>query len=99
MDRVQKFSVGTYIPWLSDHCIIETTLSLKSSLAYENIPDDKSHKIHPGFLWNDLSLEKLENELKSDEGKQKITYIINGNLEPQNMFCKIKSALNDYQKL
>ena len=26
-DRISKFSVGKYIPWLSDHCLISTTLN------------------------------------------------------------------------
>ena len=46
LDRISKFSVGKYIPWLSDHCLIDSMLNYSNS-AYEYIRfkkfGDKKH--------------------------------------------------------
>ena len=31
-ERISNFSVSTYIPWLSDHCIIKTQILMKDNL-------------------------------------------------------------------
>ena len=66
-DRISKFSVGQYIPWLSDHSIIKTIISLSSNVVLGSGGKEELTEIHPGFLWNEESKSSFRESL----GRQK----------------------------
>ena len=64
-------TVGNYIPWLSDHCIVHTNFVCGSNSYSRGEETVIQEDIHPGFVWNEesinsykKSLRKLCNEVK-----------------------------------
>ena len=51
-DRASKFSVGNFIPWLSDHCMISTTLNFDGSSLRTCVEQMETVSLHPGWVWN-----------------------------------------------
>ena len=72
---ISSFVVGDYIPWLSDHCIIKTKISLKNK-SNVNTPVDELNEAHPGFVWNETSISNYKNFLASASAKQKAQDLI-----------------------
>jgi hypothetical protein len=48
LDRISNFSVGKYIPWLSDHCIINTTIN-GSKIFKRSVDQMTLIEVHPGY--------------------------------------------------
>ena len=90
--NVSKFSIGTFIPWLSDHCPLHTTLMLsysKSSTGKNTMKD-----VHPGFIWNVDSKSKFENGLKSNKMEERINTLLQSKSnEPSHIASEIKDIL------
>ena len=64
--NILKFSIGEFIPWLSDHCPTHThILSLQNS----DVEKDETTltELHPGFIWNEDARESFEEGLKSSQ--------------------------------
>ena len=72
---ISSFVVGDYIPWLSDHCIIKTKISLKNK-SNVNTPVDELNEAHPGFVWNETSISNYKNFLASASAKRKAQDLI-----------------------
>ena len=68
--------VGDFIPWLSDHCIIKGKIEFKSPFS-EDITHEKMTDTHPGFLWNENSLESYRKNLTSEDAKGKVKTLMN----------------------
>ena len=103
-NKLSKFSVGAYVPWLSDHCPIYATILL-NEIAYKT---EKVHtklsKLTPTFMLCEKSRNTFILGLKSHTVEEKINQLINTNeqsatkkaTEIQNILlqnaqiCKIK---------
>ena len=72
---ISSFCVGTCIPWLSDHCIIKTIFSLKTSHPVKTTKEELSNT-HPGFLWNETAIYNYKNNLISETTKKKVSDLI-----------------------
>ena len=93
IDNITSFTVGEYIPWLSDHCNIDTTIQVTKP-ARKTKADEKSFKLHPGFLWNDQSYEKYKESLSSPPIRSKVDDLLsNKPLTVTEMSEEIKSIL------
>ena len=52
MNRIKSFSVGDYVPWLSDHCPIYSTIVLNSKTKFES-KITKLNVIEPNFIFDE----------------------------------------------
>lgn len=92
IDKVQNFSVGEYIPWLSDHCIIKTVI--KASSIHRKAPvEEKFISVHPGFKWNENSKERFLKSLKCEDVSKNINEIMNK--KPPELYNEVKTLLFD----
>ena len=73
--NIPKFSVGNFIPWLSDHCPLHTTIVF-NGLRDNKAPKNSLSNMHPGFIWNVDTRAKYENGLKSKAVEEKIKIIL-----------------------
>ena len=93
-NNITHFSVGDYIPWLSDHCILKTKLDDRYSLPGEGVNDEELEKVHPGFVWNEKSAEIFRKNLKSLSTEVRIrTLLIDENPDPTALAESIKDIL------
>ena len=93
-DKVSEFSVGQYIPWLSDHCIIKAMISLSGENALQGDTDEELTEIHPGFLWNEESKSNFKISLRRQEMVDKIENVLNSdNISSISLAASIKEIL------
>jgi hypothetical protein len=76
VDRVSYFSVGDFIPWLSDHCIIKAKILLMDKYAGTATSEETS-EVHPGFLWNETSISNYRTSLQGGVMEGKVRDLIN----------------------
>ena len=69
-DRIKKFEVGNFSPWLSDHCPLYYNITLKGKLNTKVEQCEKLEDAPHRFIWNSSSKVKFEEFLKSDTSKQ-----------------------------
>ena len=92
-DSIVSFSVGEYIPWLSDHCMIITSLKL-GDISRECKTGEKSFELHPGFLWNDEAYDRYKEALSLPAMDTKINeFLSNNSLSVIEMSEHVKSIL------
>ena len=71
VSEVAMFSVGNFIPWLSDHCPIVYNFEINEELV-------KSHPKHPlkpapkQYIWSEKGKEKFKEELQKEANKNKL---------------------------
>ena len=97
-DKVSNFTVGDYVPWLSDHCMIRTTFKifdLNRQLQEKGEPTP----VHPGFLWNDISRFNFENNLALPYFQEKFDALCSSDLKPLEIANKIKALLMENTKV
>ena len=74
---VLSLQVGSFMPWISDHCPLHYTFQT----ACTNIPDiDNNSDLYPlenKFYWDKEATNKFVEGLKSEQGKNRITNILN----------------------
>ena len=93
IDNVTSFTVGEYIPWLSDHCAVDATIRVAGSSRVARAGGE-SFKLHPGFLWNDQSYEKYKETLSFQTMKDRVDGLLgDDSLTVAEMAEKIKSIL------
>ena len=99
INRFLEFSIGKYIPWLSDHCIIKTTILFYDTLNRTAIENKDPIKVFPGFRWNETSKSKYYNGLKSQDVRNKINTLLNSkNINHSELAAGIKNILWDNTK-
>ena len=57
-DRIVSFTVGQYIPWISDHCVIKTVFYLSLEFDSNLERTELTEELHPGYLWNEESIDR-----------------------------------------
>ena len=93
-NKISNFTVEKYIPWLSDHCMIKTTILLNDKLDKKVIKKLKTEKVHPGFIWNENTKAGYQNNLLSLNVTNKINDLLGvSNLTPLELATEIKSIL------
>ena len=94
-DKVLKFPVGDFVPWISDHCPVLSTILLNDPKGtYKKTKDTKLTKIPPPFIFDEYSRIAFANGLSSQEMKDKIAQIITSeNLTAVNIAAEIKTLL------
>ena len=93
--KISSFSVGDYVPWLSDHCPIYSTIVLNDLNKCENLAD-KPIEIEPDFIFDSNSKDKFFTGLKSEEISQKISHLLQKkDISALHLGDEIKSILID----
>ena len=97
-DSISKFSVGKYVPWLSDHCMINTTITFNKTIK-NNVDQMIPIDMHPGWVWNDIAQENFENNLSLPYYKERFDALVNANhLTPLEIANEIKTLLVENTK-
>ena len=94
IDNISSFSIGDFVPWLSDHCPLFTNISLIGLKPIGKHPELILNELEPGFTWKRNSKETYEAKLVSHVIKDKIESLLNlDNTEPINLAIEIKDIL------
>ena len=100
MDCISSFSVGQYIPWLSDHCLLNTKLDFGDASLRNEIEHMVPTDIHPGWVWNEEARENFTENLSLPYFKDKFGALENSsNLDPSDLAKKIKMLLIENTKI
>ncbi len=92
--NIVQFSVGNYIPWLSDHCAIKTNFLCNINLGIGEESVEEHNKIHPGFIWDNISIDNFKENLKKLSNEVKIKSWLNvPNPDPSVLAENIKNIL------
>ena len=75
VNNIQDFSIGDYIPWLSDHCPINTTISFSSPKNITKTTTKLTAR-EQGFKWDPNIKNKFEEILVSEEMNNKINNLL-----------------------
>ena len=98
-NKISNFSIGKYIPWLSDHCIIKTTILLNNTFKRMNNGKIDLITLPPGFIWNENSKYKYRNGLQSQNVANKIHDLLRSpNLRPVEIAVGMKDILMNNAK-
>ena len=93
-ENITHFNVGSYVPWLSDHCMIKTKFNNKYSLPTEGEGVEEVERVHPGFIWDEKSVENFRSSLTSLSTEIKIrTLLSNSEPDPSALAESIKDIL------
>ena len=91
--KISYFKVGDFIPWLSDHCPIYSTISL-NSLSKDTVLIDEPQEVTPKYLFDATSKETFCNGLKSEANTRKLQELLaNDSLSALNLGSATKSLL------
>ena len=92
--KISNFSVGQFVPWISDHCPIHITIVINELKATEIILDKKLENAPPRFVWEENSRNKFVTELNSPHTKERFQALFNSTeLKPVNIAAEIKNIL------
>ena len=98
-DRISKFSVGDFIPWLSDHCMISTTINFDSSSLKTYVDHMEPISVHPGWVWNEEALLNFESNLRLPYYRERFEALENSDgLTPSQTAKEIKRLLLENTK-
>ena len=100
LETIGEFSVGNYIPWLSDHCLINTKLDFGNSSFRTKIGQMAANDVHPGWVWNEPEREIFTENLSLPYFKEKFAALENStNLNPSDFAKEIKLLLVENTKI
>ena len=74
--KILNFSIDKYVPWLSDHCPLHTTIDLNEPLTLEICSTLKLHTREPNFIWNERSKGTFNANLVSASIKTKFESLL-----------------------
>ena len=74
--HVLSFSIGTYMPNLSDHCSLQTTINIGCKLERQEFIGVDLQNLPNRYIWTLDDDAAFENKLKSDAFKQKVNNIM-----------------------
>ena len=99
LDNITNFNVGPYIPWLSDHCLISSTLFFGNASLREEIEQMNPKDLHPGWIWNETDRENYCESLSLDYFKEKFGALENSpDITPNELAKEIKLLLMENTK-
>ena len=76
-NKIHNFTVGEYIPWLSDHCPIYTEINLNIPKQTDANDAVKLHDKEPGYTWNDNHRDTFLTKLNTDAIKHELENLSN----------------------
>ena len=89
-----NFSIGEFVPSLSDHCPLHIKIILNKAKPKDNFNTFNLHDREPGFIWNERYKEKFNANLVSHEIKNKLVSLLTSDeLEPTQLAKEIKDTL------
>ena len=98
-DSVANFTVGKFVPWLSDHCMINTNIKLSQGPTRRETTKTKPIDIHPGWVWTEIGRENFEKNLTLPYFKEKFEALENAShLTPGQLAKEIKMLLLENTK-
>ena len=90
--HVINFTVGEYLPWLSDHCPTHATILLKNHRKQGSTENLTS--LSPSITWDDNAKNKYNEGLKATSIENRIKNLINdNNIKPLKLATEIKGIL------
>ena len=94
LKNILKFNIGEFIPWLSDHCPLHTTIAVDDVEITKTSSEGILNKLHPGFIWNDDTKGRYTNGLKSKKVEERIQNLVQTkDLKPIRIATEIKDIL------
>ena len=84
--------MGNYVPWLSDHCPIYSTITL-NDLQKNAIIASRPFDIEPNFIFDTKSKDRFISELKTKETNDKFAELLARNMSAMDMGTQIKTIL------
>ena len=92
--QIVNFNVGEYLPWLSDHCPIHTTIVLKYYRKQFNTHTENLTSLTPRIIWDENAKIRYLEGLRSRTVESRIENLINNNnIKPYNLAAEIKDIL------
>ena len=92
--NILTYTIGDYIPWLSDHCPIYTTIVLNDPKPHETSDKIKLKDKPPNFIWDERQKENFQSNLSSCLIKNKLeTLVSTPNPNPELLYNEIKDTL------
>ena len=77
LENICHFSVGEYIPLLSDHSPIMATLRLKHNLQVDKEREVPMYDLPRKVTWNEEKIKTLKETLNSDSYKEEVEELMN----------------------
>ena len=94
LHKIPKFEVGKYIPWLSDHCILKTTILMNDIKTNKIDQVDELINAELGFIWDEEAKVRFSEGIKSDEVSEKVSKLENSaNLTCGDIASELKEIL------
>ena len=94
MNSITTFSVGNFIPWLSDHCLIKTIIDFGDVSLRKEIEQMNPKDLHPGWVWNEADREIFTENLTLSYFKEKFEALEEStDLTPTELAKEIKILL------
>ena len=93
-NKISEFTVGNFVPWISDHCPIHSTILLNEVTSLPKQQDSKLLKTLPSFILDANSQITFRDALTSQVTKDKINQLIaSENMSAINIAAEIKNIL------
>ena len=73
---VANFTVGTYMPTLSDHSPLQANINIKSPLNKQEFTKVPLHDVPPRYIWKNEDDVLFKDKLASEEFKEKVDNIM-----------------------
>ena len=90
--KILNFQIDKYVPWLSDHCPLHTTID--TNPWYLKFVTPKLNTRKPNFIWNERYKDTLNANLASANIKTKLeSLLISEDLEPTHFVQEVKNTL------
>ena len=91
---VVRFLVGSYIPWLSDHCTVGASLVCGDTSGVRREDSIAGESLHPGFVWSDESIDAYKKGLRKLCNEVKVGALLNSSvLSPSQLAGGIRDLL------
>ena len=92
--KILNFSVDKFVPWISDHCPIHTTISLNQLKTMQKTPPIELTKVAPRFMWDKNSKERYVASLQSKKITKRFHTLVNSDeIKPTEIATEITDIL------
>ena len=93
-ENIIDFSVGSFLPTLSDHCSIQATISTGMILHEEEYAEVELLDLPPKYIWSREHDLPFKDKLESEPFKQKVSQIMSSGNRP-NLVHDIRNLLTE----
>ena len=92
--KILNFSVDKFVPWISDHCPIHTTISLNQLNTIQKTHSVELTNVAPRFIWDKNSKERYLAGLQSEKISKHINSLLSSDeIKPTAMATEIADIL------